>query len=206
LSSVFLLSKPLSSCSKIWSDRGSLTHWLTRPEAMVEVTKPVSNAQFVIFLNALLIDNLIEVDENRVIDPETKTLLMDLNNSDIEYIDDKFVVDKQENEKSKITGITYVIVEKFIEWISKYHKIKYLLSAVDGNWTIDMSSFKYPLYNEFVYNYYSSKYTNIDYYVAKKKGSSITIDKDDGNYPISKDFLSNEVSFRMMKKKEDNAK
>ncbi|MDQ7002449.1 MAG: hypothetical protein Q9N02_07145, partial [Ghiorsea sp.] len=69
-------------------ETGSLGHGAT--EIM---TKPVSNAQFCIFLNAVFMDDWIEVDGNgKVVDSESKDLLMDMDHSDIHLEDEVFII------------------------------------------------------------------------------------------------------------------
>lgn len=165
------------------------------------MTKPVNNAQFCIFLNSAFMANTIEIDGNgKVVDSKSKDLLMDLDNSDIEFKDNEFIINSAEDEEKKITGITYVMAEMFIEWVSKYNDEKYYISSFNIGYNIPMNIFDIPLSNEFIFNEYESSYTKVDYYVAKKyDNNSITIDKDNSNYPTTNAFLSDQVSFRMMK-------
>jgi hypothetical protein len=176
--------------------RGSLGNGAT--EIM---TKPVDNTQFCIYLNSAFMDKTIEIDGNgKVVDSESKNLLMDLDNSDIEFKDDKFIISSVENEEKKITGITYVIAEIFIEWISLFNKEKYQLTSVRyGDYKrIDLTNFeKNSLVNEIFYatdeynsdsNYYSFK-NNIDYNEYSNR-------KDHANLINETNYI---YSFRMMR-------
>ena len=178
--------------------------------------KPVSNAQFVIFLNALLIDSLIEVEDNKVFDAKTKTLLMDLNNSDIEYIDNKFVVDKQENEDNRITGITYNFASRFIGWVSKYKNENYEILRFSARNKVEYAYINvkdFPVIpnNEFIgiYTIYYSgnfrwEYSNYKYvYMRNIPNGSFELNSYTykGN---DETFNSKDVSFRMIKNKENN--
>jgi len=132
-------------------------------------------------------------------------LLMDLDKSDIYLEDGKFIVDKDKYE-NRVTGITYVMAEMFVQWVSMHNKEYYSITFIDGNYNISMESFKINLVNEFCYNKYNSSYTQIDYYIGKSHNSNteITIDRDASNYPTTNNYLSNKVSFRMMKLQEEN--
>jgi len=164
------------------------------------MTKPVSNAQFCIFLNAAFMGKKIEFDgDGKIVDSETKDLLMDLVESDIDIKNNVFLVDSAEDEEKKVTGVTYVISVMFIVWVSESSHVEYQITSWDGFYNISMGSFAAPLFDEFLFNKYSSNYTRIDYYVGKKNGVCVTIDSDDSNYPTTSTFLSNNVSFRMMK-------
>ena len=179
--------------------------------------KPVSNAQFVIFLNALLIDSLIEVEDNKVFDAKTKTLLMDLNNSDIEYIDNKFVVDKQENEDNRITGITYNFASRFIGWVSKYKNENYEILRFSArnkvNYAyINVKDFPVIPNNEFIgiYTiYYDSGNSRWEYsqykYVYMRNIPNGSFKLNSYTYKGNDEtFNSKDVSFRMIKNKENN--
>ena len=161
------------------------------------MTKPVTNAQFCIYLNYAFMDKKIEIDGNgKVVDSESKDLLMDLDNSDIYLEDGKFIVNEDKYE-NRVTGITYVIAEMFILWLSKLHKVNYKISEFWGNYSdrdgvFDIDSFKsYPLSYEFYYFTYQQKF---------KICPNLTT----GNFhlnqgTIKNDYTSKETSFRMMK-------
>ncbi|MDQ6962930.1 MAG: hypothetical protein Q9M28_10480, partial [Mariprofundaceae bacterium] len=96
------------------------------------MTKPVSNAQFCLFLNAIFMAKEIEFDGNgKIVDSESKDFLMGLDHSDIEFEDEKFIVD-QTNDDKKVTGLTSVAVEAFVEWASAIANVEYDCSAFYG--------------------------------------------------------------------------
>ena len=168
------------------------------------MTKPVTNAQFCIYLNSALLDKSIEIDGNgKVVDSKSKDLLMDLDNSDIYLEDGKFTVDKDKYE-SKVTGITYVFAELFIKWISEKYNKKYKLSAF-SSCTIYMTSFSNPIFLEFYYGLAGHVLYAIKGY---KRANSHYCDHDYFSYcpnisnsdsKIDSNFNSSESSFRMMK-------
>jgi uncharacterized tellurite resistance protein B-like protein len=130
-------------------EKGGLTDNAT--EIMI---KPVNNAQFCIYLNSAFMDRTIEFNGNgKVVDSKSKDLLMDLDNSDIEFKDNKFIIESAEDDEKKVTGVTYVIANMFIEWVSKYNKEKYQLSSYGTNDNVtDVSSFSNKPLNEIVYS------------------------------------------------------
>lgn len=80
---------------------------------------PISNAQFFIYLNARYDENAIVVEENRVYkNDEEKTVLMELENSDISFKDASFSIENSTKYDEKITGITPASVEDFVKWIN----------------------------------------------------------------------------------------
>ncbi len=89
------------------------------------ITFPVNNIQFCIFLNA--ID--IKVNNNvKVVTKQESELLVDLDNSDIKYIDNIFVVSSKKESK-KVTGITYKAGYLFTSWLSALDKVDYKLTS-----------------------------------------------------------------------------
>jgi uncharacterized tellurite resistance protein B-like protein len=142
-------------------EKGSLGNGAT--EIM---TKPINNAQFCIYLNSAFMDKIIEIDGNgKVVDSESKNLLMDLNNSDIEFEDGEFIINNAEDEEKKITGVTLLCVIYFIEWISN-ENIKYSLPHFHVNYHSDQDSDNYifgsifndyPISKEFYYTSAKSK-------------------------------------------------
>lgn len=175
------------------------------------MTKPVTNAQFCIYLNSALIDKSIEIDGNgKVVDSKSKDLLMDLDNSDIYLEDGKFIVDKDKYE-SKITGITYVFSYLFINWASVANDVKYDLASFT-NYHVYMDSFSTPIFGEFYYGKYKETYrdysgykrANNTYYSEKYFNYSNNTSWYDGynsSYDpiIDKNYTSKETSFRMVK-------
>ena len=168
------------------------------------MTKPITNAQFCIYLNSDFMDKTIEFDGNgKVVDSESKDLLMDLGSSDIEFKDNVFLVNSAEDDEEKITGITYMMANKFIEWVSKYNNEDYTISSLVES-SISMNSFDINLDSEFFYNRYS--YVNCGtkndckgYCIGEIKDSEY-IHTDLRNMgSIKSDILSKDISFRMMK-------
>jgi len=164
------------------------------------MTKPVTNAQFCIYLNSAIIDKSIEIDgEGKVVDSESKDLLMDLDSSDIYLEDGKFIVDKDKYE-NRVTGITYVMANLFIAWASVANSVKYSMASFTYC-VIYMDSFSTPIFGEFYYGYYNNdggyRRANNKYYSEKYfsyySSSSSYDTKVNGNY------TSKETSFRMMK-------
>jgi uncharacterized tellurite resistance protein B-like protein len=177
------------------------------------MTKPVNNAQFCIYLNSAFMDKTIEIDGNgKVVDSKSKDLLMDLDNSDIILKDNEFLVSSADDEEKKITGVTYVMAEMFIEWVSEFNDVEYGLSAFDGYGNesyglVDFNSFENIPDYEFIRIYNSSyqgisrlnKASNEGYSYMYYKGST-------NNRTLSIDNLFNDYvsSFRMVKVVEEN--
>ena len=87
---------------------------------------PISNAQFLIYLNAKYDENTILVDENKVyLNDEEKTLLMELENSDIGFNNSGFYIEDSTKDDEKITGITADSVKGFVEWINDLKGLEY---------------------------------------------------------------------------------
>lgn len=166
------------------------------------MTKPVNNAQFCIYLNSAFMYKTIEIDGNgKVVGSESKDLLMDLDNSNIEFKDNKFVINSAEDEEKKVTGITYVIAEMFIAWISEYNKEKYKLSAYNNNSRTDVSNFSNKPLSEIMYTYSNSR----GYVTTIKLCDNKYIRFNNSSYYSSIDskFNSSNDSFRMMKLPEE---
>ena len=164
------------------------------------MTKPVTNAQFCIYLNSAIIDKSIEIDgEGKVVGSENKNFLMDLDSSDIYLEDGKFIVDKDKYE-NRVTGITYVMAEMFIAWASVANSVEYSIASFTIR-EVYMDSFSTPIFGEFYYGYYNNdggyRRANNKYYSEKYfsyySSSSSYDTKVNGNY------TSKETSFRMMK-------
>jgi hypothetical protein len=167
------------------------------------MTKPVNNAQFCIYLNSAFMDKTIEIDGNgKVVDSESKNLLMDLDSSDIEFRDGEFVINTTIDKEKKITGVTYVIANMFIEWVSEFNNTIYKLSSIEKSEHMSMISFNVSLNNEFIYNlfggYFDVKYSH---YVAKTyNNTEIGIGIACSNTsPLKEDNLFKNISFRMIK-------
>ncbi len=157
------------------------------------MTKPVNNAQFCIFLNSAFMAKTIEFDGNgKIVDSKSKDLLMDLDKSDIKFIDGEFIVSSAEDEEKKVTGVTYVIAEMFIGWVSVFNDEKYFITYLLGNdnrWSLNTGDLNVS--KEFYYN----KYTNIGYSIFPD-GNLMNLD---GKKLVNKIYLSNLNSFRMIK-------
>ena len=121
--------------------------------------QPISNAQFFIYLNARYDENAISVQENKVYrNNEEKTLLMELENSDISFKDGGFSIEDSNKDEEKITGITADTVEDFVKWINdlqnkKYKLVEFFTTKVSFHSNIDRSSLKivFPGNEYFVY-------------------------------------------------------
>lgn len=166
------------------------------------MTKPVNNAQFCIYLNSAFMYKSIEIDGNgKVVDTESKDLLMNLDNSNIEFKDGVFLLNSAENEDKKITGITYVIAKMFIAWISEYNKENYKITSVDGDYHTLMESFNINLVDEFYYNKYDSRYSQLANHMKQIFNNNVIIitNKNDSSYPTRNNINSKDISFRMMK-------
>ena len=118
---------------------------------------PISNAQFFIYLNARYDENAIVVEENRVYkNDEEKTVLMELENSDISFKDASFSIENSTKDDEKITGITPASVEDFVKWINGLQDKEYKIVAFYGGRNfldkINLSSLKTVFSgNEFFY-------------------------------------------------------
>jgi uncharacterized tellurite resistance protein B-like protein len=160
------------------------------------MTKPVDNAQFCIYLNSAFMDKTIEIDGNgKVVDSESKNLLMDLDNSDIKFKNNKFLVNCNEDEGIKVTGVTCLITEMFIDWQSKIDNQEYSILGFTGNCN-DIKSFQCKPFYELVTN----NYENGNYWYLNDNGDDATyFMRGDYNNKIDKKYTSNKSSFRMMK-------
>jgi len=171
------------------------------------MTKPVSNAQFCIFLNSAFVSKTIEFNgEGKIVDSKTKDLLMDLEMSDIEFKDNEFVIKSAEDEEKKITGITYVMANKFIATMSIYNNEKYKLSHFHGDHNyeryFDTSNFKNEPLREFIIR--TSRYGNERLYtIIDKEIGGIYLYLNRCN-EIDKKITSNTFSFRIMKLPKEN--
>jgi hypothetical protein len=170
------------------------------------MTKPVNNAQFCIYLNSAFMDRTIEFNGNgKVVDSKSKDLLMDLDNSDIEFKDNKFIIESAEDDEKKVTGVTYVIANMFIEWVSKYNKEKYQLSSYGTNDNVtDVSSFSNKPLNEIVYSNWINYGNSAGYVITERLDKNRYMhfaNHGFGSYYSSIDskFNSSNDSFRMMK-------
>jgi len=175
------------------------------------MTKPVNNAQFCIYLNYAFMDKKIEIDGNgKVVDSESKDLLMDLDKSDIYLEDGKFIVDKDKYE-NRVTGITYVAANLFIAWASGVNGVKYGLTSFTIC-QVYMDSFSTPIFGEFYYGYYNRNYNNYSgyrrannkYYSQKYFSYNDNQSWYDGysssyDPKVDENYTSKETSFRMMK-------
>ena len=168
------------------------------------MTKPVSNAQFCIYLNRAYIAKDIGFNDNsKIIDNKTKVILMDLKMSNIEFNNNEFIVNNAKNEDEKITGITYVFAEMFIKWISKYNNNTYKLSKFTYR-RLYMKDFKYPIFGEFYYsldNEYSGYYYARETFCDTANGGFLSCWGIGNalNILSSNSYFSNKTSFRMMK-------
>jgi hypothetical protein len=161
------------------------------------MTKPVDNAQFCIYLNSAFMEKTIEIDGNgKVVDSESKDLLMDLDSSDIEFIDNEFIINSAEDEEKKITGITYIIAEMFIEWISEFKHKKYQLIKFDSGWHKKIKNFNH---SDMLYEFISAIDYPIRVYTSHYSNNSLALDEDGKPLTTSSISIFNNVSFRMMK-------
>lgn len=173
--------------------------------------KPINNYLFSIFLNELLLTKQIEKNgDSMFADVKTKDLLFDPASSEIEFKENKFSV-KGAKRDEKVTGMTYLLAERFAEWMSeKDSEYEYKLSAFTYYY-IYMKDFKYPIFGEFYYGSYSG-YTG--YYYARDKffsnndGGYFNYATSDGSYNVktSSTHLSNKTSFRVMRKFKEETK
>ncbi len=85
------------------------------------MTKPVSNIQVCIYLNACINKSIEFNGTGKVVDSESKYLLIDLDNSDIGFNDDIFYLKNRGKDNEKITGITAEFVKLFVKWISSLY-------------------------------------------------------------------------------------
>ena len=172
------------------------------------MTKQISNAQFCIFLNSAYMSETIEIDGNgKVIDGISRNIVMDLDSSDIDFDYDTqvFSVDSEEDEELKATGMTTVLVKNFINWINAKYNSEYIyyVTNTDGDNQIDMSNFGINLLGEFFINRYDSVCTKDTWYIGTKlNGNCILINYyyHDCFIKPATDYLSDNVSFRLMRK------
>jgi hypothetical protein len=151
-------------------------------------------------------DKTIEIDGNgKVVDSESKDLLMDLDNSDIEFEENLFLVNNNEDDESSVNGITLPLISKWLYWIDNFNNCTYNLShfhvhehATDSNEFIYLDSFiHHPIANEF---YYTTATKD------NRQGFRVSPDKQEGTFRASQptlisknDYNSSLASFRMMK-------
>lgn len=164
------------------------------------MTKPVSNAQFCIYLKNAFLSKSIEFNgDGKIVDSETKNLLMDLEMSEIEFIDNMFVINSKEDREKKITGVTYVMAEEFSKWVSKYENKSYVPSSyLDSYSSIDSFTIK-PLH-EIVYSIYTNCYIKI----IQLYGDYLSFNSSSYSSEIDETFCDKEYSFRMIKLPEEN--
>jgi uncharacterized tellurite resistance protein B-like protein len=184
---------------------GQFSH-KTVKEVMVN---PVNNAQACIFLNNQLLNNNITVNsDNKVLlTDDSKDLIINLNNSDIVYINNEFQIHSISKEKEKITGITLVFIWRFTTWINTYFNENYKLLAFgnknDYNDYVDISNFS--IENEWYGNYYyinEYRHTHGNAVASSKFPINLRRSKilyssfyEENNYT----YESNLTSFRLMK-------
>jgi len=171
------------------SDRISYRMFDNSDEIMA---KPINNAQFLLFLNEMLLKDAIEIDGlDMVVDSNTKDLLLDPEFSDIKYENGKFIVDTDKLE-NKVTGITYIVIEAFIEWLSKLQGVYYgLTHGLNRFGKTEIEVFKKnPIVNEIV----RDGNGNNMYYAQVDEEKSVLKDS-----RIDKRYLSRTSSFRCIK-------
>ena len=169
------------------------------------MTKPVNNAQFCIFLNTAFMEKSIEFDGNgKIVDSKSKDLLMDLDKSDIAFIDNEFVINSVEDEEKKVTGVTLSIIFKWINWISNFHNCIYNLSHfhVQEHAT---SSQEFIYLDTFVIHPFSKEFYFTTATEDNREGYRISPDKQKGTFKASEPsvitnyYNSDFASFRIMK-------
>ena len=165
------------------------------------MTKPVNNAQFCIYLNSAFMDKTIEIDGNgKVVDSINKDLLMDLDNSDIEFADGEFLIRSSEDEEKKITGISCSFVIYFIDWINKKTTESFELSNFYGTSHNDrdfsIRNFDNKPFDEFIIRTSEGRNERIYSICRNSRGEELYL----RDYrEINKNFTDNITSFRMMK-------
>jgi hypothetical protein len=143
----------------------------------------------------------IELDiDKKIVDSKTKVILMDLEMSDIIFKESEFIVKSPEDEEKKITGITYIIAELFIEWGSKFGNEKYKLIKFTSGWNQEIKSFKH---SEILYEFINSTDYAIKVYTKTYNSGTLALDNDGRPLTISNISIFNNVSFRMMKLPEE---
>ena len=157
------------------------------------LSKPVNNSQYLIFLNEMYIKGAIEIDGiDNIVDSNTKDLILNPENSDIRFEEDRFVTEDNKLDE-KVTGITYTGAETFIAWISRLKGENYALTNIKvahifsgGNAEPDLTPFeKYPIGDEI--GIIGNPYRIIH-----------------SSHVIKKDFTQDWLSFRFMKLVEKN--
>ncbi|MDQ6962319.1 MAG: hypothetical protein Q9M28_07270, partial [Mariprofundaceae bacterium] len=178
------------------------------------MTKPVSNAQFCIFLNAFFMDDKIEFDgHGKIVESESKELLMDLDHSDIEFEDGVFIISSAEDEEKKVTGVTFLVTYMFTVFVEKKTNVKYFISSYIGMPSFSLESFDILPNNELLLlGHYDSRKGQTGGYLAILKNmttNGCTISTLGGGLNsqrvrITGNFNSDDVSFRMMKLPEES--
>jgi len=159
------------------------------------MTKPVSHAQFCIFLNSVYLAKEIEFNgEGKLVDSQSKDVVMNLALSEIVFKNNEFRVNDSEDEDKKITGITYVLAQLFAKWVSQYHQEKYVLSSY-YYYRSSVDSFTIKPLDEIVY------YTSQSAYVKTIQlyGNEVYFDSTSYYSTIGKTFCDAKTSFRLMK-------
>ena len=169
------------------------------------MTKPVSHAQFCIFLNSAYLAKEIAFDgEGKVVDSQTKEIVMDLEQSEICFEKNEFRVTSIANEEKRITGMTYLLAEAFATWISQYHQEEYQLSSYSSSsytytYASSVDSFTVkPLY-EMVYSIHLTNY----YKIIKLDNNRLFFNNSSCSAEIGRTFCDSETSFRVMKLPEE---
>ena len=171
-------------------------------EATEIMTKPVSNAQFCLWLNAAFMGKTIEFNgDGKVVESKTKDLIMDLEMSDIEFVDNTFVLNSSQEDEKEVTGVTYVAGKLFATWASEHNKEKYILSKYyNRDYYTDVSNFTNIPLKEIISlndnNYYKITQLNNSYLYFYSSSYYSSIDKT---------FHDKETSFRLMKLPEGEA-
>ena len=116
--------------------RGSLWGANSTTESILdgnEISKnPVSNAQFVIFLNAMY-GGKYKIDKRKVIvDSKDEQLIINLENSRIIFKNGFFTPLETKDFDKKVTGVTVLGAEEFIKWLSKQNGTVYSLPKLGG--------------------------------------------------------------------------
>lgn len=164
------------------------------------MTKPVSNAQFCIYLNSAFLSKSIKFNgDGKIVNSETKDILMDLEMSNIKFIDNMFIINSIEDEDKKITGVTYVMAEEFSKWVSKYKNESYVPSSYLDSYS-DIDSFTIKPLHEIVYSIYNNYYTKI---IELYGFYGLHFNASQYSSKIDETFCDKEYSFRMMKLPEE---
>ena len=160
------------------------------------MTKAVNNAQFCLFLNEILAEKEIFVEESMVWDRDKQDRI-NLSQSDINFENNVFVIAEWDKAK-KATGMSKGFVNKFVNWVNVslvtgYAKVWFRGADRDGDGAVWFKEINPKMQNEFCIRAYNGSFV-----LHPNSSSSFNIYRSE----VTNDYTSADTGFRLMKNEE----